>query len=175
MRLLQTLCANVVLPKVPDALLEVTERGVRLHAQRRGQDLEVAQALARSLRVRHALWHSQDVAVRRRVGPRNGAGRVVGAVALPLAAIEHGEAQADLGDGDEDADDDEDDDDPGDRAHLGIVDRVGQNLGEVEEDAAALIEDLDAWVDFEVFADGDVEGVQGRLRVPEEVRHVQDI
>lgn len=92
-----------------------------------------------------------------------------------LAALEHGEAQADLGDGDEDADEDEDDDDPGNGAHLGVGDRVGQDLGQVEEDAAALVEDLDARVDFEVFADGGVERVEGWFRVPEEVGDVENV
>lgn len=101
----------------------------------------------------------------------NGGGRL----ALTLVPCEHAEAQADLGDGDDNGDGDEDDDDPGDVAHLRVRDGVGEDLGQVEEDAASLVEDLDAWVDLEVLADGDIEGVQGWLRVPEEVGDVEDV
>lgn len=92
-----------------------------------------------------------------------------------LVALEHGEAQHDLGDSDEDADDDEDDDDPGDGAHFGVGDGVGEDLGEVEEHAAPLVEHLDARVDLQVLPDGGVQGVEGGLRVPEEVGDVKDI
>ena len=110
--------------------------------------------------------------VRRRVGqPSPAHGQVA---ALPGAG-EHAEAEQHLGDGDEDADGDEDDDDPGDGAHLGVGDAVAEDLGEVEEDAAPLVEYADAPVDLEVLAHGDVEGVQGRFRFPEEIGDVEYI
>lgn len=96
-------------------------------------------------------------------------------VVVALALLQDAEAQADLGDGDDDGDDDEHNDDPGDGGHLRIGDSVGQDLGEVEEDAAALVEDLDAWVDLEVVADGGVERREGGLGLPEEVGRGEDV
>lgn len=58
---------------------------------------------------------------------------------------------------------------------LAICDAVGEDLGEVEEDTAALVEDLDARFDFEVLADGDVERVEGWFAFPEEVWDVEDV
>lgn len=59
--------------------------------------------------------------------------------------------------------------------HFVIGDRVGQHLGEVEEHAAPLVEDLDARLDLEVLAHGDVQRVQRGLALPEEVGDVEDI
>lgn len=98
-----------------------------------------------------------------------------GRVLLVLAGVEEGEAEADLCDGHEDAEDDEDDDDPRDCAHLGVVDGVGEDLGQVEEDAASLVEDLDPGVDLEILSDGLVQRVESRLRVPEEIGDVENI
>lgn len=94
-------------------------------------------------------------------------------VALCLA--KHAKADADFCDGDEDANHDENDDDPCDCAHLCVGDRVGEDLGQVEKDAATLVEDLDARVDLEIFADGGVEGVEGWFRLPEEVGDVENV
>lgn len=88
---------------------------------------------------------------------------------------EDGEADADLGDGDDNADGDEDDDDPGEVVHLVVGDGVGEDGSEVEKVAAALVEDLGAGVDFEVVADGVVEGVERGLGVPEEVGDIEDV
>lgn len=54
---------------------------------------------------------------------------------------------------------DQDDNDPGDPGHVAVCDGVGEELGEVEKDAAAVIEDEDTVLDFEVFSDGAVEGI----------------
>lgn len=59
--------------------------------------------------------------------------------------------------------------------HLVISNRIGQDLSEVEEDATALIKDLDARLDLEVFAYGVVERMESRLAVPEEVGRVEHI
>lgn len=79
--------------------------------------------------------------------------------ALGVALLQHGESEYHLGDGDEDGYYDEHDDDPGDVAHLAVGDAVRQDLCEVEENAAALVEDLYARVYLEVFAYSGVEGV----------------
>ena len=76
-------------------------------------------------------------------------------------------AQKDLTTGNQNADEDEDDDDPGEAVHLVVGDVIGEDLGQVEEDAAALVEDLDARLDLEVFAHRAVEGVERRFRVPD--------
>lgn len=60
-------------------------------------------------------------------------------------------------------------------AHLGIGNGLGKNGSELQEDRAALVEDLDTWRDFEVLAYGEVERVESWLRVPEEVWDVEDI
>ena len=57
-------------------------------------------------------------------------------------------------------DDDEHDDNPGNGVHLGVGDGIGQDLRQVQDDSAALIQDLDAQVDFEVLADRHVERMQ---------------
>lgn len=75
--------------------------------------------------------------------------------------------QEDLTTRDQDAQQDQNDDDPGQAIHLVIGDVLGENLGEVEEDAAALVEDLDAGFDLEVFAHGAVEGVEGGFGIPD--------
>ena len=92
-----------------------------------------------------------------------------------LALLEHGEAQGYLSNRNKNTDNNEDNDDPSDGAHLGVSDRVGQNLGKVEEDTAAFVQDLDAGVYLEVFADGGIERVECRFRVPEEVRNIENI
>ncbi|KAF7545351.1 hypothetical protein G7046_g9584 [Stylonectria norvegica] len=127
----------------------------------------------------NALFESQDALLhvsQRGIGLQTEGASQDFEIAKCFAGLaEHAEADGDFGDGDEDADDDENDDDPGDVAHLGVGDGVGEDLGEVEEDAAALVEDLDAGVYLEVFADGSVEGMQRGLRVPEEVGYIKDI
>lgn len=60
-------------------------------------------------------------------------------------------------------------------AHLGISNRLGKNSCKLEEHAAALVEDLDAGCDFEVFTDGKVERVESWLGVPEEIRDVENV
>lgn len=60
-------------------------------------------------------------------------------------------------------------------AHLSIGNGLGKNGSELQEDRTALVEDLDAWRNFEVLADGEVERVEGWLGVPEEVWDVEDI
>lgn len=99
---------------------------------------------------------------------------VVNIIAAPFLG-ENGEAQDDLSDRNQDTDDDEYDDDPCDRAHLGVGNRVREDLGKVQEDAASLVEHLGARVDLEVVADGDVQGMQRGLCVPEEVGHIENI
>lgn len=37
--------------------------------------------------------------------------------------------------------------------------RVGEDFSKIEENSTAFIEDLDSRFDFEIFPDGDVEGV----------------
>jgi hypothetical protein len=71
--------------------------------------------------------------------------------------------------------DNEHNDDPGDARHLLVADRIRQDFAEVEENLAALVEDLDAGFDFEVFADGGVEWVERGFRVPEEVGGVEHV
>jgi len=78
-----------------------------------------------------------------------------------LPTVQNRKPQDNLQTRDANADDDEEDDDPGDARHFLVADAVGQDLAQVEEDLAALVEDLDAGLDFEVFADGGIEGVQG--------------
>jgi hypothetical protein len=56
-----------------------------------------------------------------------------------------------------------------------MVDGVGEDLGQVEEHAAPLVEDLDPGVDLEILPDGRVQWVEGRLRVPEEIGDVENI
>lgn len=75
---------------------------------------------------------------------------------MSLFILENCKAKNDFGDGDEDTDDDENNDNPVHRRHLRIGDAVAENFGKVEEDAAALIEHLDPWRDFEVLADSAV-------------------
>ncbi|KAL3702832.1 hypothetical protein TMatcc_000144 [Talaromyces marneffei ATCC 18224] len=52
---------------------------------------------------------------------------------------------------------------------------IRQDLGQVEENSTTLVEDLDAWFDFEVFSYGDVQRVEGWFRLPKEVGHIQHI
>jgi hypothetical protein len=56
-----------------------------------------------------------------------------------------------------------------------ICDGVREDLGEVEEDAASFVQDLDPGLDFEVFADGDVEWVERWFAFPEEVGDIEDV
>ena len=60
-------------------------------------------------------------------------------------------------------------------AHLSIGNGLGKNGSELQEDRTALVEDLDAWRDFEVLADSEVERVEGWLGVPEKVWDIEDI
>lgn len=92
-----------------------------------------------------------------------------------FALLQHHEPQQDLRARDSNADDDEEDDDPCDDRHLGVGDAVAEDLSELEEDAAALVEDFDARRDFHVFPESDVQGVQSGFRVPEEVGNVEDV
>lgn len=56
-----------------------------------------------------------------------------------------------------------------------VGDRIGENFSQVKEDTAAFIEDLDSGLNFEVFANGNVEWVESRLAFPEEVGDVEHI
>lgn len=106
--------------------------------------------------------------------PTRRSSRVIRPVAS-LALLENAEAQADFGDGDDDGDDDEHNDNPGDGRHLGVGNGVRKDLGEVQEDTAAFVEDLDPWVDLEVVADSRVQWGQGRLGLPKEVGYGEDV
>lgn len=79
----------------------------------------------------------------------------------PLPGVQDGKPQNNLQTSDADGHDDQEDDDPGDAGHFLVADAVGQDLAEVEEDLATLVEHLDARFDLEVLADGRVQGVQG--------------
>jgi hypothetical protein len=92
-----------------------------------------------------------------------------------LPAVQNRKPENDLQTRNTNGHNNQEDDDPGDASHFLVADAVAQNLAKVEEDLAALVEDLDAWLDLEVFADGGVEGVQGGLRVPEEGRVVEEV
>lgn len=105
---------------------------------------------------------------------RHNSSRVVHSVA-GLALLQNAKAETDFGDGDDDGNNDEHDDDPGDGRHLGVGDGVGEDLCKVQEDAAALVEDLDSWVDLEVVANCGVERSQGRFGFPEEVGYGKDV
>lgn len=85
------------------------------------------------------------------------------------------ESQSDFRHGNDDGQNNENNDDPRNMAHLSIRNGFGENGCEFKENAAALVENLDAGCDFEVFADGKVEWVEGWLGVPEEVWDVEDI
>lgn len=60
-------------------------------------------------------------------------------------------------------------------SHLCVCDAVGQHLGQVEKDLAALVHELHARFDLEVLSDGLVERMQRRLRVPEKARGVEHV
>lgn len=60
-------------------------------------------------------------------------------------------------------------------AHLGISNGFGKDGCEFQKHGTALVEDFDAGCDFEVLPDGEVEGVEGWLGIPEEIRDVEDI
>jgi hypothetical protein len=94
---------------------------------------------------------------------------------LSTARSQNSKAQDDLRGSDQDTEDNQHDDDPGDAGHLDVSDLVGEDFGEVEEDAAALVQDLNARFDLEVFAHTLVEGVQGGLGVPEEFGGVEHV
>lgn len=91
------------------------------------------------------------------------------------ARSQNSKAQDDLRGSDQDTEDDQHDDDPGNAGHLDVRDLVRKDLSEVEEDAAALVQDLNARFDLEVFAHTLVEGVQGGLGVPEEFGGVEHV
>ena len=88
---------------------------------------------------------------------------------------QNAKAEEDFEASDEDGTDDQDDDDPGEMRHLVVGDGVGEDFGQVEEDSATFVEDLDSRLDLEVFADGFVERVQGRFAVPEEIGDVEHV
>lgn len=172
----RTVTIVVTLFQEPYLLPYIIHRGIALQTQLLRQNLQAANLPYRSVRVSNNTINHRRRRHDNRPRPRP-RGTVSQSPLLPLgvALLQHGEAQPHLRDGDEDGYDDEDDDDPGDVAHLAVGDAVGEDLGEVEEDAAALVEDLDARVDLEVLADGGVERVKRRFRVPEEVGDVEDI
>lgn len=64
---------------------------------------------------------------------------------------------------------------PGLTGHFRISDGIGQDLGQIQKDATALVQHLDAGFDLEVLAHGGVEGVQGGFAVPEEVGDVEHV
>lgn len=100
----------------------------------------------------HALHRS-----RRAIANTN---RLSATLSALLAATrrQNSKAQDDLRRSDQDTEDDQHDDDPSDASHLDVGNLVREDLGEVEEDAAALVQDLDARFDLEVFAHTLVEG-----------------
>lgn len=59
--------------------------------------------------------------------------------------------------------------------HFVIGNGIGEDLGEVEKDATALVEDLDAGFDLEVLADAEVERVESGFAVPEEIGDVEHV
>jgi hypothetical protein len=92
-----------------------------------------------------------------------------------LPGVQNSKAQNNLQTSNADRHDDQEDDNPRNARHFLIADAVRQYLAEVEEDLAALVEDLDAGFDLEVLADGGVQGVQGGFRVPEEGWVVEEV
>ena len=94
---------------------------------------------------------------------------------LPTPRLQDGESQKHLAARDQDAQQDQHDDDPGQAIHLVVGDVLGQDLGQVEEDAAPLVEDLDARLDLEVFAHGAVQRVQRWFGFPDQGRDVEDV
>lgn len=96
-------------------------------------------------------------------------------ISVCFAFTQDPEAQSDFCDGDGDTDYDEHDDDPCDGCHLGVCYTITEDLGEFEEDTAALIEHFDARCDFHVLSKGDVEGVEGGFGIPEEIGDVEDV
>lgn len=59
--------------------------------------------------------------------------------------------------------------------HFIIGDRIRQDFCQIQENLATLVQDLDAWFDFEIFAYRIIEGMEGGLAVPEKVGHIQHI
>jgi hypothetical protein len=97
------------------------------------------------------------------------------AALLATAGRQNSKAQDNFRRRDQDTEDDQHDDDPGDAGHLDVGDLVREDLGEVEEDAAALVQDLDARFDLEVFAYTLVERVESGFGVPEEFGGVEHV
>jgi hypothetical protein len=89
--------------------------------------------------------------------------------ALATTRSQNAKAEDDFRRSYQDTEDDEHNDDPCYACHLDIRDLVGENFGEVEEDAAALVEHLNARLDFKIFAYTLVERVEGWFGVPEEL------
>ena len=79
----------------------------------------------------------------------------------PLPTIQNRKPQYNLQTRHTNRHDNQENDDPRNPRHLLIADAVGQNLAQVQEHLAALVKDLDARLDLEVFADGGVEWVEG--------------
>lgn len=57
----------------------------------------------------------------------------------------------------------------------GVGDGIGKNLGKIKEYTASLVQDLDTGFDLEVLAHGDVEWIQGRFALPEEVGDIEHV
>ena len=77
--------------------------------------------------------------------------------------------------GDQDAQYDQHDDNPGYARHLRVRNGVAEDLSEVKEDPAALVQDLDARFDLQILTHALIERVQGGFRVPEEVGGVKKV
>jgi hypothetical protein len=94
---------------------------------------------------------------------------------IPLPLLQHPKPESHFSNSNSDTDNDEYDDDPCYGTHFCVRDGIGQDFGEVEKDAAALVEDFGAGFYFEVFADGVVERMEGGFGVPEEVGDIEDV
>lgn len=90
-------------------------------------------------------------------------------------ARQYPKAQNNLRHRDENRDDDEHDDNPRLPRYLAVGHAIRQHFGEVEEDATALVEHLNARFDLEILAQRGVEWVKGWLGVPEEIGDVEDV
>lgn len=125
-----------------NTLLNIVERGVGLQAQCLRQYFEVT-------------WWQGNMALSRCAITKSRYDNCwINTSALRLA--EHAETDGDFCNGNHDTNDNQDNDDPSDVAHLCVGNGVGQYLGKIEEDAASLVENFDAWVDLKVLADGGV-------------------
>lgn len=96
-------------------------------------------------------------------------------LAFATACSQDAKAKDDFGGSHQDTEDNQYDDDPCDACHLDVCNLVGEDLGEIEEDAAAFVEDLDARLDLEIFSHTLVEGVECWFGVPEELGGVEHV